>query len=185
MLPPWLKQYRLLFLLLLLIALTACKTTNTNSRWPSDLPDRQIFVECYMKKSGMAEVGQQALEAHLIWIKRFYQGTILYRNGWNNASTMFLDTVDSEIVKAELKLRMRELGIAISCEWAQDNESRNIDSSNIAVWGSAMSTAASINDHEVFVSKVERDVAKLISGALQRSEIEYERYYPEEDYDNF
>ena len=138
-----------------------------------------------MENADITEVDQQVLEAHLIWIKRFYQGTILYRNGWNNASTMFLETVDNEQIKSELQQRMHKLGIVISCEWAQDNKSRNIDSSNIAVWGSAMSTAASINDHEAFVSKVEMDVEKLISGEIQRGEIDYERYYPEEDYDNF
>lgn len=120
-----------------------------------------------------------------MWIKRFYQGTILYPNGWNNATSQFLQTVESEDVKDMLRQRMRKLGTAISCEWAQDNHVRNIDSSNIAVWGSAMSEAASTNDHETFVSKVEKDVAELIAGKLQRNEIEYERYYPDTDYDNF
>ena len=167
------------------LALAACQTIDTSQNWPLDLPDRQFFVDNYKKKRNLSEVSSQTVEAHLIWIKRFYQGTILYPNGWNDATKMFLETASSEQQKKALQERMHELGKHIACEWAQDNEIRKINSANVAVWGSALRHAAAINDHNAYISKVEKDVADLISGNIQRSEIAFERYYPDEDYDNF
>jgi len=77
------------------------------------------------------------------------------------------------------------LGIDIANEWAQDNVVRKINSSNVATWGSALRTSAETNDQSSFISDVERDVQLLLSGKLEPSEINYERYYPAEDYDDF
>lgn len=176
---------RLLFVIVMLSMLSACQTFKPTQSWPSELPDRQIFVDGFLQKRNLTEADPQILEAHLIWVKRFYQGTILYPNGWNKATSRFLETVKQDRDRSELRRRMRQLGIAIACEWAQDNGTRNIDSTNVAVWGSALREAASLNDHKAYISKVEEDVAKLITGKMHRTEIEFERYYPELDYDNF
>jgi len=180
--------FRYLQLVLVMITLTilsACQTLDTTHNWPSELPNRQIFVDGFLQKRNTSDVDSQVLEAHLIWIQRFYQGTILYPNGWNKATSMFLKTIENDKKKSKLRRRMHLLGIDIACEWAQDNGIRNIDSTNIAVWASALREAASINDHEGYITKVEEDVAKLIAGEMRSNEIEFERYYPDEDYDNF
>jgi len=168
-----------------LLALTACQTIDSTHDWPSDLPERQFFVDGYKKKRNVTEVSSQALETHLTWIKRFYQGTILYPNGWNDATKMFLQSASTEQQRESLEERMHELGKAIACEWAQDNEVRKINSTNVAVWASALRHAAAIDDHNTFISNVEKDVTDLLSGKLERNEIAFERYYPDEDYDNF
>lgn len=170
---------------LLFLVLTACTTLGGQKTWPENLPPRQVFVDGYLSKRNLSTVEDAVLDAHLVWIKRFYQGTLVYPNGWNRASRLFLESVDSEHTRTELQNKLYALGIEIAIEWAQSNEIRLINSANIATWGSAMQTAAEHGDHSAFVNKVESDVTALIAKTLQASEIRYERYYPEEDYDNF
>lgn len=98
---------------------------------------------------------------------------------------ILLDTVENQDDKNELMDRMRQLGITICVEWAQDNDKRLIDSAAIAVWGNALRTAAEMDEQLVFVGKVEQDVAALLNRSLTLQEIKRERYYPPEDYDNF
>lgn len=175
-----------LFVILISLTLSACATIGSKSAWPDDIPDRQIFVDAYLQNHADAEsVDATELEQHLGWIKRFYQGTLIYPNGWIQATNRFLATVDDPAEKVILADRMRQLGIDIANEWAQENGIRNIDSSNVAVWGSALYEAANRDDHLGYIAKVEMDVAKLIEGKIAPDEIEYERYYPDNDYDSF
>ncbi len=153
--------------------------------WPDDIPDRKIFVDAYYVKRNLTEVSDKAISTHLSWIIRFYHGTTLYPNGWNRVSGLFLSSMESEPEREKMVERLERLGIDIANEWAQDNEYRNINSSNMIAWGSALRTAAERNDHDNFVTRVEADVAALIAREVTPKEISYERYYPVEDYDNF
>jgi len=181
------KIFRSIALIVTFIWLFGCTTVSTIPPWPADLPPKQIFVDAYLSnRSIAAESADSAkIEEHLVWIKRFYQGTLFYQNGWNRVSKQFLDSVENKQERDDLKQRMVTLGITISNEWAQDNDVRLISSVNIATWGSALRTAAEQGDQLEFVSKVEADVLQLLTKTLQGSQISYQRYYPEEDYDNF
>lgn len=179
------KIYRISFLLGLLFFVTACQSLSSRPAWPTDLPPRQIFVDAYLENRSLDRVESAVLENHLIWIQRFYNGTLLYPNGWNQATKQFLQTISNSRTKKEVEQRMYALGIEIANEWAQDNHQRNIDNTNVAIWGSALREAADRNDHLAFIRKVEEDVAKLIAREISASEIDYERYYPDEDYGNF
>jgi len=172
-------------LIALLISLVGCTTPVTDSNWPEDVPARKIFVDAYKQKRGLSNVEPKVINSHLTWVVRFYQGTVLYPNGWNSVSEQFLNSVDEKNEKADLTNRLHILGIDIANEWAQDNVVRKINSSNVATWGSALRTSAETNDQSSFISDVERDVQLLLSGKLEPSEINYERYYPAEDYDDF
>ncbi len=163
----------------------ACATDPSNENWPSDLPDRRIFVDAYLEKRGISEATSVAIENHLVWIIRFYQGTVLYPNGWNRVSDRFLASIENTKAKKAMKQRLEKLGTRIANEWAQNNDVRLINSTNVATWGSALRTAAETNDQTNFVTAVEKDVELLIQGLLKSNEVDYQRYYPEEDYDNF
>ncbi len=179
------KFLRPIGFILICLFLNGCTTIGGSTSWPENLPARQIFVDGYLAKRNVSAVDDKVIEAHLLWIKRFYQGTLIYPNGWNRASKLFLDSIESKKIRNKLKNRLNKLGIAIANEWAQDNDIRLINNVNIATWGSAMRTAAEREDHESFITKVESDVNELLAKTLQASQISYQRYYPEEDYDNF
>jgi hypothetical protein len=170
---------------LTLLMLVGCSTLATKKNWPADLPDRKIFVDAYLDNRQVSSAEPEAIEAHLIWIVRFYQGSILYPNGWNRVSEQFIASIDKQRDKKSMAKRVRALGILIANEWSQDNDVRRINNTHVATWGSALRTSAERADQSAYVTKVENDVNGLIDGSLEIEEISYERYYPPEDYDNF
>lgn len=173
------------FLGLLMMFLSACQTYKLHDGWPEELPNQKLFIDGYLKKRGLESATDQQLSYHLGWIKKFYQGTTLYPNGWLNASSRFIATIDNENDKREINQRMKKLGVLIANEWAQDNKIRLINSSNMATWADAMRTAAERNEQTEFVKKVEDDVASLLEGKINSRNINYERYFKEETYDDF
>ncbi|MFT4635743.1 MAG: hypothetical protein ACI9OI_001540 [Chitinophagales bacterium] len=170
---------------LALLVLVGCTTLATNQNWPADLPQRKIFIDKFLSNRQINVAESEVIESHLIWIVRFYQGTILFPNGWNRISERFIDSIDKPKDKRKMAVRLRALGISIANEWAQENNLRRINNTHVAAWGSALRTAAELADQKDFVAKVEGDVKALINGALEAEKIRYERYYPSEDYDNF
>lgn len=164
--------------------LSACITNVSKEDWPKDLPPRKIFVNAYKQQSAAGK-NDNSLENHLVWVQRFYQGSIIYPIGWNEMTSSLLASLDTPERVKNIKRRLYELGITICIEWAQNNESRKIDSGAVAAWGSALRTSAERGEQEEFISRVEADVSALLLGNLNASEITRERYYPSEDYDNF
>lgn len=164
---------------------SGCQTLDTSKHWPDDVPDRSIFVKAYMEKRNMESVEPHVLDNHLIWIIRFYRGTIIYPNGWNQASEMLLASVDDKKSRKRIAKKINKLGIKIANEWAQENEFRNINSTNIATWGSALRTSAERDDQEGFLAKIDDDVDALVERQLSPLDISYERYYPSDDFDDF
>lgn len=164
--------------------MVSCATSSSLNNWPDNLPDRSIFIDAYTEQS-LSGTNSNNVEPHLVWIKRFYQGSALYSLGWNKMTKILIDSLDEEVDTAVVERRMYDLGIDISVEWAQDNRFRNIDSSAIAVWGNALRTAAEKKEQLVFIGKIERDVAALLAKQLAAKDIVQERYYPVEDFDDF
>ena len=179
------KLIHLARLIALTFFLTACQTITTSNEWPDDVPARKIFVNAYYQKRNVTKVEDKVMNQHLSWIIRFYQGTVIYPNGWNKVSQLFLDSMPNDEHRKKMEQRIYKLGIDIANEWAQDNQFRNINSSNMVTWGSALRTAAERQDHDNFISQVESDVRDLISRKLSSQSINYERYYPDQDYDDF
>jgi hypothetical protein len=179
------KPFLNVSLILTLLMLVGCSTLASKKNWPADLPDRKIFVDAFLDNRQMSFAEPEAIEAHLVWIVRFYQGTVLYPNGWNRVSERFLASINERKAKKKMAKRIRALGILIANEWSQDNDIRRINSTHVATWGSALRTAAERGDQDGYVTKVESDAQALIDNRLESKEIDYERYYPTEDYDNF
>ena len=174
----------LLFTLAFAAVTTGCATTSTLNNWPKNVPDRSIFVDTFNQQKSLG-TNSSALEQHLVWIKRFYLGSVLYPLGWNRMTQILIVSVKNEVDKTKLESRMYRLGLNICIEWAQDNRFRNIDSATIAVWGNALRTAAEQNEQLVFVDKIEADVDALLVNQLAAKDVVRERYYPVEDFDDF
>lgn len=179
------KVTRLSSMILLAFCLTACQSLTSTKDWPDNLPARKNFVNAYYQKRNVSKVDDRVMNEHLGWIIRFYQGTVIYPNGWTRVSNLFLDSIPNGSRRIEMQRRLEKLGIEIANEWAQDNAFRNINSSNMITWGSALRTAAERGDQENFVTQVETDVQALVARKLAAKAISYERYYPEQDYDDF
>lgn len=169
----------------LLIILTACQTYRLDSKWPPQMPPRQVFIDDYLQKHGVSSAKDSDIAYHLSWVKRFYQGTTLYPVGWLSASERYLKSITSEQERQDVDRRLVKLGVKIVNEWAQGNKIRRINSSNIATWASAMRNAAETQQQLAFLGKVERDVSLLINKELLTTDIRYERYFEEESYDDF
>jgi len=137
-----LKDLKNISTIILLLVLTACNTLTTGQNWPSDVPDREIFVQKFLEHRKLKTADPKVIEAHLVWIVRFYHGTLIYPNGWNRASERFLASIDTQQEKEKMAPRLYDLGIQIANEWARDNEIRRINSMNVATWGSALRTSA-------------------------------------------
>ncbi|MFT4629891.1 MAG: hypothetical protein ACI9WC_001254 [Arenicella sp.] len=165
-------------------AITGCATTSSLNNWPTNVPDRSIFVDTFTQQK-LSGTNSSTLEPHLVWIKRFYLGSVLYPLGWNRMTQILINSVEDEVNKTQLKSRMYQLGLNICIEWAQDNRFRNIDSAVIAVWGNALRTAAEQNEQLAFVDKIEADVDALLVKQLAAKDVVRERYYPVEDFDDF
>ncbi|MBL4671978.1 MAG: hypothetical protein JKX81_06925 [Arenicella sp.] len=179
------KPFSNLSIVLTLLLLVGCNTLAAKKIWPTNLPERNIFVDAFLDNRQINFAEPEVIEAHLIWIVRFYQGTILYPNGWNRVSERFIASIDKQKVKKRMAKRVQALGILIANEWSQDNGIRRINSTHVATWGSALRTSAERADQSEYITKVEYDVKALIDGSLEPKKIDYERYYPSEDYDNF
>lgn len=179
-----LELSRLGSIVIFLTLLSACQTLDSKHTWPSDIPDRQLFVSAYEQQTGLPGNGP-ALEKHLVWVKRFYKGSVIYPIGWNKMTEMLLQSLKEGTDFPDAEQRLEVLGKRICIEWAQENHIAKIRSANIAVWGTALRKAVKNKQQKLLIEKVEDDVEALISGQLNTKEISLERYYETEDYDDF
>lgn len=177
--------HRLLVSSILLLALTACQSYKLEQEWPPQMPDQELFIAGYLEKRNLDSVSESEIAYHLGWVKKFYQGTTLYPNGWLRASSRYIESIKDPKIRSDVSERMMYLGVEIANEWAQENGVRKINSTNIASWGSAMKTAALRGEQLDFLDKVEKDVQSLINSKILSNDIGYDRYFVEESFDDF
>ena len=176
---------KLLILCLISISLSACYSIRTNDDWPTNIPSRKIFVDAYHQQAAQGN-NSSDLNTHLTWVKRFYRGLSIYP-GWNDMTKLVLDNLADEPIDIQNNTaqRLSDLGKKICIEWAQSNDSRNIDSANINTWGVALRKSVKQKQIFPFLAQVEKDVDALIARELDIRAITSDRYYPDEDYDDF
>ena len=109
------------------LSLMACQTANLLMDWPADVPERQLFVDGYYAKRGISSASNKELNNHLGWIIKFYNGTVIYPQGWNIISERYLATVEGDETRQVLEQRIHLLGIKIANEWTQANNIRLIN----------------------------------------------------------
>ena len=166
-----------------LILIQSCTTLSLNETWPAEIPPQSIFVESCKNNNGCTT--QDQTKDHLVWIKRFYLGSILYPTGWNEISDRLLATLDNQAIIPSTTERLDNLGLEIVTEWAKDNRVRLIDSKLLSIWGNALAASAENNEQIEFITQIENDVEQILNGTLKAEEISSDRYYTVEDYDNF
>lgn len=170
--------------LLLLCVIQACVSTPDYQSWPSSIPPKQIFIDYCLKQNDSCSTPAKT-EQHLVWVKRFYFGSILYPTGWNEMTGIVIDTLDPVKNKTKTRQRLNNLGLKIALEWAQDNSIRIINSRMLAIWANALRASTEEGQQIEFITQIESDVDDILSNVIKPSEITKEKYNLVEDYDNF
>ena len=172
--------------LALCLLLSAC-TGHWNQgaeHWPDQLPARSHYVNAYENDPRIHPL--QTREHYLRWIVNFYQGTLWYRNGWNDLVPDLLAEADTEQQAQLWERKLYKLGRDISTEWAKNKNYRRIHNYQLSVWGNAVSKAiAEEEDIEATIDRIAQDVEALIAGGLEPKAISGERYFPEDQNDVF
>lgn len=175
----------LAYLLVCVNFLSACINTTHQPRtvWHDSLPPKQYFVNKYYSLPEAKKITE--VDNHLIWIKRFYLGSPLYAKGWLDVTQLVTDSLDNLKLKQRMENRMTTLGKNIATEWALDNSVRKINTHNMVTWGNALLKSIELEQQIKLISLIEKDVALLMDSQLESKQINSERYYATEDYDNF
>lgn len=172
-----------LTLIIVCLLFAGCATVQKEENWPSDLPKRKVFTDSFKKQTAKGTT-TISLNEYLTWIRRFYEGSVIYSLGWLKMTEMTLESVEPS-EQARFKRRMAELGEKISIEWVQDNNKRNIDSGALSAWGNSLVIAAERKELDSYLDLVEKDVEDLLQNKIKAKIIVQDRYYPETDYDDF
>lgn len=176
--PGSLIKYVGIFLCVLLTA--GCATQPGQQQvWPEQLPAQSYFEQIY--SADLANQAVQTKEDYLKWIKRFYLGWALYPNGWQWLTDSVLKETDDYQLRLSIKQQMASVGERIGAEWAKDSAHRSINTGHLAVWGNAMKLAIKHNSQQQYVKQVSSDVDALLSTTLSPSDINIERYFPEQN----
>lgn len=172
-------QKRLL-ILLMAITLPACVALPTKSGlWSDDVPAQAYFLEVYAQDTN--NNSRQNLDQYLTWVMRFYQGSELYANGWNNITQAILFKNNVPEMAAKIKDKMARLGLLVSSEWAKDNQIRLITTRHVAIWGNALLKSLEQGESLVLIDRVMVDVEDLLASRISADAITEDRFYAEEE----
>ncbi len=163
------------------LLLSACSLFQGAGPWPNEIPPQQYFIDQY--ESAESNKAFQDQDNYLKWVQIFYQGSTL-SPGWIVLSEELL--LEARVDKrAEYKEKMSVLGRLIGAEWAKDNRTRLIDTRCASVWRNALLEAISLNDLDNYIARFEEDVNAILAGSLDKNDIQFERYYEEEEFEFF
>lgn len=172
----WPVRARLIRVFLLSLLLTGCVSVRDNTdSWPTDLPPQAYFNDYYETSDENRSV--QTREAYLKWVGRFYEGWVLYAQGWNWLSEKVMSEMDDVQARDRVRVKMAELGRMIGAEWAQDGDYRVINTSNLLVWGDAVKESVELGKEEWLADQVLADVGLLLQGGLVSKSIKLSRYF--------
>lgn len=163
-------------LALLVVALSACAALRPALEWSANAYPRSYFEAAY-EEDEMAQM-YQTLDDYLLWITRFYNGYSI-APGWLSLTEQVKVRLE-EPKRSEVAERLYHLGGRIGSEWAKDNAVRALDTRNAAVWRDALIESLNQDDIDGYITRVEEDVEKMMSGELNRDDIYFERYYIDE-----
>lgn len=163
-------RYLLYFLL---IGLSSCISNRSLQPWPEILPEQTYFEQAY--QADPVNSVRQSKTEYLNWVVDFYQGTLLYPQGWTKLSATVL-AMSSPSHQLEIAPRMGEAGRLIAAEWAKDNSIRRIDNRLLSLWGSVIQVADSDAKRTETIDLIVSDVNDLTADVLPPVEINDERY---------
>lgn len=156
---------------------------HASENWPESLPPLSFFKRVYYADE--RNQPQQTLNSYLRWVRNFYQGFELYRQGWNDFVPDVLEEVEDPTKKAEVERQLYYLGRDISGEWSKNDEKRVIRTRHLSVWGNAMRTALAEGEVLGIIDRIEQDVEALLNRTLSPSQINADRYHEQDEEDAF
>ena len=145
--------------------------------WPSNLPDFRIFIDEY--SADLDNQKDQSIENYLLWVKRFYQGWVVYDRGWLEMTDELKANINDPQERQIAEQKIHQIGLLIASEWAKEKESRYVKTGAVAAWGESLLKALSRGQALELMESVIQDIALLENGSLSSDEIEIERYYPD------
>ena len=160
------------------LLLTACAgNPNQPQDWPQGIPERDYFLAAY--EADPKNAGLQSLDQYLTWVQRFYQGWVVYSYGWNRMTEDLLAGIEQEEKRAKVVAMLDDLGRQIATEWSKSNESRDVKTPQMLVWGEALRESVSTESEIELIVAVDKDLQRIKAGQLPLSEIRLKRYFPE------
>ena len=154
------------------LAFLACRSTDFE-QWPVDIADRNLFIAAYALDS--ENQSHQSRREYLQWVLSFYQGSLVYPNGWIDVQAAVLaDTLPPE--RVQLQRRLEDLGGIIAAEWAKHNDLRVIDSRMLSLWGSILQLVPGTEDRLRSIEVISADIDDLLSGDLRAGDVQNGRY---------
>ena len=167
-------------LALIILSLSGCATNKPQtSSWPNELPPQAYFLDQYQQDLTNKKLQNQG--EYLIWIVRFYKGSDLYPNGWNNITQDIVLKLKNSPTADSIKIKLDRLGLLISEEWAKNNKTRMISSYHVSVWGNALLKSLEQNETLALIDRVASDVDDLLARKIPVEVIAAERYYAQDE----
>lgn len=151
--------------------------------WPVEAPPIHYFEQVYADDP--ENQTQQTLDNYLLWVKNFYVGWGLYRQGWNDLVPSVLESFDDPEMAREVAKQLYSLGREIGGEWGKYREVRRIKSRHLSIWANAVQKAMVEDKVREIIAKIERDVEELLSERLAIGDIQGSRYFPQDEDDVF
>lgn len=171
------------FLIVLTFMLSSCASyPKVVSSWSSALPPVDIFLSEY--ESDIENQAEQSVKVYLTWIKRFYEGWVVYDNGWLNMSVELTSRVEDPSERQKVQEKIHELGLMIAPEWAKEKSNRYIKTKAVAAWGDSLLEALSRGDVMSLMESVVLDIERMKQGQLSSDDIRIERYFPDVEIDD-
>ena len=103
------KHARCYLFILLISVISGCATNKIQDpNWPNELPPRAYFLDQYQQD--LTNQKTQNQEEYLTWIVRFYKGSDLYPNGWNNITQDIVLKLKSAPTADNIKVKLNLLG---------------------------------------------------------------------------
>jgi len=166
--------------ILLISVISGCATNKIQDpNWPNELPPRAYFLEQY--QHDLTNQKTQNQEEYLTWIVRFYKGSDLYPNGWNNITQDIVLKLKSAPTADNIKVKLDRLGLLISEEWAKNNKTRMISSYHVSVWGNALLKSLEQSETLELIDRVASDVDDLLARKIPAEIIVADRYYVQDE----
>lgn len=183
------KMLRNWYCAIALVILSGCASTPpVEIEWQDDIPNKQYFIDAYNHSPDNQPL--QSLSDYLTWIKRFYNGWVVFAQGWLDLTEKVVTHLEVEAPEkaSAIEQRMFDLGGKISAEWAQNSDVRVIHSKNLITWWHATDKAIEENSVLSFADQIEADVTALLEKNIVSDDISMARYFAvakDDDFDEF